>query len=79
MTTPFFVAFAYIALFPSKYPAETVTPNAPVRSKVFVSIPAVSKVETTSTVNVSERVATFASAVTTAFVPALLKVMGSFT
>ena len=57
----------------------TVTPNAPDISKVFVSIPAVSFVETTSTVNVSERVATFAAAPTTAFVPVLSKVRGSFT
>ena len=66
-------------MFPSENPFETVTPNAPVRSNVFVSIPAVSSVETTSTVNVSERVAIFAAAPTTAFVPVLSKVSGSFT
>ena len=83
-TSPFFVALAYVSLFPTRYPDKTVTlkgrdVEAPATLNDFVLTATAIFVVITSTVYVPERVPTFASAVTSTLVPVLSNTKGSFT
>ena len=71
ITSPFFVPFAYIAAFATKYPSNTVTPKEVRILNDFVVTASNIWDVITSCVNVSASVPTFASAVTTTFVSAL--------
>ncbi len=78
-TSPFFVAFAYIAVSATKYPSNTVTPKEVLILNDFVVTASNICDVITSCVNVSASVPTFASAVTSTFVSALSNTIISFT